>query len=178
MKSYYEKTQQLARVDETGRVIGEIDKWEAHKNGILHKGFSVALFSNNQITLQVRKHPVFDGVVDVTASSHPEMINGKMEDEKGTIIKCLKREWHISEKEIGQLNNLGSIYYKAKDNAGFIEHEYCTFYGAKAIRNVTPDPEFAYGFVQVDLEFLKKNPQSFNLASWVKVALNKNLLVV
>ncbi|MBI4136557.1 hypothetical protein HY469_00685, partial [Candidatus Roizmanbacteria bacterium] len=176
MSSYYNKQIFIPTVTETGKITGEIERWEAHKKGILHKAFSVALFIDHQIVLQIRKHPVFDGIIDVTASSHPEMKEGKMEDEKVGVLNCLKREWHIEENQITNLHDAGSIYYRANDpKSDFIEHEYCTFYVGKIEKMVSPDPEFAYGYSLVDLEFLKKNPQSFNLAPWVVEVLNKKL---
>ncbi|KKR50556.1 MAG: Isopentenyl-diphosphate Delta-isomerase [Candidatus Roizmanbacteria bacterium GW2011_GWB1_40_7] len=176
MQNYYDKTIFIPTVSKTGEITGQIERWEAHKKGILHKAFSVALFLENQIILQVRKHPVFDGIIDVTASSHPEMKDGKMEDEKEAVIRCLKREWHVEEKDIHDLKDLGSVYYRAKDpKSDYIEHEYCTFYVGKIEKMVSPDTEFAYGYSLVDLNFLKKNPQSFNLAPWVIKAFQDNL---
>ncbi|MCR4263388.1 MAG: hypothetical protein NUV98_01555 [Candidatus Roizmanbacteria bacterium] len=172
MSDYYDQKIYIPTVTETGEITGQIERWEAHKNGILHKAFSVALFDDHQIILQVRKHPVFDGIIDVTASSHPEMKDGKMEDEKQAVIRCLQREWHVDESDIHDLKDVGSVYYRAKDpRSDYIEHEYCTFYVGKIEKMAFPDPEFAYGYSLVDIEFLKKNPQSFNLAPWVEKAI-------
>ena len=173
MTQYYYKTIYILRVDESGNILGQIERWEAHEKGILHKAFSVALFVNNQIILQVRKHPVFDGIIDVTASSHPEMKGGNMEDEKEAVLRCLQREWHVDESDIHDLKDVGSVYYRASDpKSNYIEHEYCTFYAGKIEQMVSPAPEFAYGCSLVDIEFLKKNPQSFNLAPWVEKGIN------
>lgn len=167
MSDYYNKKIQIPTVTKSGIITGSIDRWKAHEKGILHKAFSVALFHNNQIILQIRKHPVFDTVVDVTASSHPESIDGKMEDEKKAVIKCLEREWNISVAE-SQLHDIGSVYYKAKDPKSiYIEHEYCTFYKSNIDEMIKPSLEFAYGFVFVDLDYLLKNPHCLNLAPWV-----------
>ena len=172
MSTYYDKTIYIPRVDESGKILGEVERWEAHKKGILHKAFSVALFFNTQIVLQVRKHPVFDGIIDVTASSHPEMRDGKMEDEKEAVIRCLNREWHVDGEDILGLKDAGSVYYRAKDpKSDYIEHEYCTFYTGKIEQIIFPDPVFAYGYSLVEINYLKKNTQSFNLAPWVMKAL-------
>lgn len=167
MSDYYAKMIFIPTVTKSGDITGQIERWEAHEKGILHKAFSVAVFSNDQIYLQIRKHPVFDRVVDVTASSHPMMINGKMEDEQDAVIKTLKREWNTPVK-INEIKDLGSIYYKSKDkNSKYIEHEYCTFYVVQTDKNITPDLEFAYGYSLVELEFLKQHPETYNLAPWV-----------
>ncbi|MBI4130209.1 hypothetical protein HY468_02750 [Candidatus Roizmanbacteria bacterium] len=173
---YFKKTIYIPTVTKTGKITGSIERWEAHKKGILHKAFSIALFYEDQIYLQVRKHPVFDGIVDVTASSHPEMKEGTMEDENDAVIRCLKREWRRSVAK-SQLHDIGSVYYRSKDpKSEYIEHEYCTFYSAEIEHEIKPDLAFAYGFIQVDNEYLKKNPSSFNLAAWVKTALREKLL--
>jgi len=169
---YNKKVFYIPTVTETGEITGQIERWEAHKKGILHKGFSVALFYQDQILLQLRKHPVFDKVIDVTASSHPLVIDGKNQDEEDAAMNCLEREWEVMRTEIKKLNNCGSFVYKAEDGAGFIEHEYCTFYSAVIDRLPQPNLEFAYGYISVDLKFFKENPQIYNLAPWVKEGIN------
>ena len=176
MSQYYTRTIYIPKVTESGEIIGKVERWEAHEKRILHKAFSVALFYQNNIILQIRKHPVFDTVIDVTASSHPEMIDGEMEDEKGAVIRCLAREWNISiEKDL--FKDIGSIYYKADDpKSEYKEHEYCTFYRTNIDKMPFPDHDVAYGYTLVSLEFLRKNAQDFNLAPWVVEAVSKQLL--
>lgn len=169
--SYLQQHQNIIRVDEKGNAIGEIEKWEAHKKGILHKGFSVALYYQDQIILQLRKHSVFDKVVDITASSHPLVIDGKNQSEEEAVYTCLVREWNVTRDELLNFTNCGSFVYKAEDGAGYTEHEYCTLYSAVIDRLPQPNLEFAYGHVQVEREFFKQNPHMYNLAPWVKEGL-------
>jgi len=168
MSPYYKQQIYIPRVDETGKIVGEIERWEAHKKGILHKGFSVALFYNELLILQLRKHPVFDKVVDLTASSHPQVNNGQSQDEEVAVFDCLLREWNVVRKEVTNFTNRGSFVYRAEDGAGYIEHEYCTFYSALIDKQIQLNREFAYGFIQVDFKFFKSNPRLFPLAPWVK----------
>lgn len=166
--SNLKQSQSIIRVDENGKSIGTIDKWEAHKKGILHKGFSVGLFYHNQLILQIRKHSVFDKVVDLTASSHPLVINGNNQSEEDAVHDCLLREWNVRNNELSNFRNCGSFVYKAEDGAGYIEHEYCTFYVAFIDREIKSNSDVAYGFAVVSLEELKKNKKLFpNLAPWV-----------
>src|SRR3989344_7657948 len=109
MSQYYTRTIYIPKVTESGEIIGKVERWEAHEKGILHKAFSVALHYQNNIILQIRKHPVFDSVIDVTASSHPEMKDITMEDEKQAALRTLKREWQISITK-DALKETGSIY--------------------------------------------------------------------
>lgn len=73
--SYYAKRQLIAKVDKKGNIIGEIEKWEAHKKGILHRAFTVCLRYEDKFVLQHRKHPSFDGAFDLTSSSHQIFIS-------------------------------------------------------------------------------------------------------
>ena len=77
MNSYYKQKQIIAKVNKKGEIIGKIDKWEAHKKGILHKALSVTLIYKNQYILQHRKHVAFDGVFDLTSSSHQIYIKNR-----------------------------------------------------------------------------------------------------
>ena len=69
----------IATCDKNGNITGEIEKWEAHKKGILHRAYTVAIMHKGKLLLQHRKHPAFGGVLDATISSHQLVINGKLE---------------------------------------------------------------------------------------------------
>lgn len=170
-----QKTQDLILVDKKGKILGSEEKRRAHRKGILHKAFTVVLFYKGKAILQKRKHIVFDKVVDFTASSHPLFIDSKPQNEKEAVLKCLKREWNIKKKDLKNIKNIGSIYYKAKEK-GYIEHELCTFYKANIGYLPVPNSGVAYGFELVELDFLKKNSSLFPLAPWVKKALQKLLI--
>lgn len=179
MNNYYKVKQIIARVDKQGKVIGEIEKWEAHKKGILHKALTVALIYKGQYVIQERKHPAFDGIYDITSSSHQIFVNGKLQTTITATYECLKREWNIEKKEISNLKNLGSIYYKAKDPESiYTEHEICEILVAKL--NVEPKPnlDFAYGFLMAGKKELEnKNSKIYKkLAPWVKVMIEENKL--
>jgi isopentenyl-diphosphate delta-isomerase len=166
--NYYIEKQHIPLVDREGTVTGSGERWDVHKKGILHKGFTVTLKYQNGILLQRRKHPVFDDVVDVTCSSHPLMVEGKMEDEKEAVVRCLSREWGITLDATDVIATNGSVVYKAEDSAGFIEHEYCTFYSVAIQEIPTPNMEFAYGFELIESDYFKKNVKKWNLAPWIE----------
>jgi len=166
--SYLQQSQTIIRVDEKGKPIGGIDKWEAHKKGILHKGFSVALMYESQILLQIRKHPVFDKVVDLTASSHPLVLRGENKKEEDAVYDCLSREWNVQRSELPNIKNCGSFVYRAEDDAGYTEHEYCTFYSADIDRLPSPNTEFAYGCIITSLRYLQLESSKYPIAPWVR----------
>jgi len=177
---YFKKKQIIATCDKEGNITGEIEKWEAHKKGILHRAFTVAIIYRKQLLVQHRKHIAFNGVFDVTISSHQLMKDGKLEDTIASTLNTLEREWNITKKDlIRPIQNNGAIYYRSKDKySEFTEHEVCDLLVAEIKTLKEPNFEFAYGYSLVAKEELlnKKSRQYLNLAPWVKVMLEKNLI--
>lgn len=163
---YYKKKIFLAEVDKNDNAIGKIERWQAHKNGILHRGFTTILTYQNNIVLQHRKHLAFDGYFDLTFSSHQIYKNEKLQSDLEAIEETLKREWNIDPSGIKNIPKyLGKFYYKAKDpNSIFTEHEIDYIYQAELINRPDPNPDFAYGF-----ELIKKQEiENFKIAPWVE----------
>lgn len=163
--SYYSKKQFIARVNKNDQIIGKVEKWKAHKEAILHRGFTMILIYNNQLVLQHRKHPVFNRVWDMSFSSHQvfsPLLSSRVSPTKGggsrgislqtdleAIYEALKREWNVDKKSglKRQPKFLGKIYYRAKDpESQYSEHEIDYIYLAEIKNSPTPNEEFAYGF--------------------------------
>ncbi len=174
------KKQIIATCDRKGNITGEIERWEAHKKGVLHRAFTLAFVYKNSYILQHRKHPVFDGVFDVTSSSHQIMKNGKLEDTVKAATRTLFREWKIKESDVlGKMKVSGAVYYKAKDtNSIYTEHEYCDIVEVRVKKIPEPNYEVAYGCSLVTKKELrnKKSHTYLLLAPWVKVAIENNLI--
>lgn len=177
---YYNQKQIIARVDKKGNVIGQIEKWEAHRKGILHQALTVALIYKDQYILQHRKHPAFDGVFDVTSSSHQLFVNGKLQKTIDAVYDTLQREWGLSKNDLSDTpKEDGAVYYKAKDQySEFMEHEYCYIYSVSVRELPIPKFDFAYGSAVVSKQELrnKKSRLYKNLAPWVQKMIEKNLL--
>ena len=180
MNSYYKIKQIIAKVDEKGKVIGKIEKWEAHKQGVLHKALTVAILYKGQFVVQHRRHPAFDGVYDVTSSSHQLFINGKLQVTEEATYECLKREWNLDKKDLkSEPKNMGTIYYKAKDPKSiYTEHEICEVMVAEVKELPHPNYDFAYGFFLLTKERLfNKNGMFYKqLAPWVKTMIEEGKL--
>ncbi len=179
MLDYYKVKQIIAKVNREGEVIGEIDKWEAHKKGVLHKALTVALLYKGNFLIQHRKHLAFDGVFDITSSSHQLSKNGKLQTSIIATYETLEREWNLSKSDLlYPPKNKGAIYYKAKDtNSEFTEHELCDILVSEVKKLPTPNFDFAYGFslASKDDVLNKKNRIYQNLAPWVKKAIADKL---
>jgi len=177
--NYYERLQYIAHVDREDSFIDSIERWEAHK-GLLHRAFTVALWHEDYLILQHRKHPVFDHVLDVTISSHQLFHNGQMEDSVDAVYRALLREWYLEKSDLLILpQHDGTIYYKAQDpRSEYIEHEVCHIYSTHIKNWKEPNRECAYGYTRISKKELYDNsrPHYASLAPWVVEMINKKLV--
>jgi len=168
---YYKEQHLIELVDRQNRSIGSIDKWQAHKQGLLHRGFTLCLYYQDKIILQHRKHPVFDDVYDLACSSHPIYKKGALQDTKTAVYEALVREWNVQEKHLlVQPSYKGVIYYKAKDTrSSYIEHEMCELYIAHIKNLPSPSLYFSYGFSVMELSYVKDKTKKIHtlFAPWV-----------
>lgn len=163
---YYQKKLFLAEIDKNDHVIGKIERWQAHRDGVLHRGFTAVLTYQNNIVLQHRKHPAFDGYFDLTFSSHPVYKNEMLQNDLEAIYGALKREWNIDKTGlIDEPEFLDKFYYKAKDPQSiFSEHEIDYIYQAELKNLPAPNLDFAYGYSLVE----KNKILDFKIAPWVE----------
>ena len=202
--SYYQKKQYLAQVNKSDKILGRIEKWEAHKKGVLHRGYTLILKYKNQFVLQHRKHPVFDGVFDFSFSSHQiyvpllssratlserreskESRGISLQSDLTAIYDGLKREWNLEKNDLKtEPKFLKKIYYQAKDpSSDYTEHEIDYIYTVELKKFPSPNFDFAYGFKLVKkleigncLPAGKAGKLKIKQAPWVKVILEEQLL--
>ena len=169
---YCQKELFVAQVDKDDNIIGPVERWLTHKNGILHRGFTLVMIYQNNFVLQQRKHLAFDKTLDLTSSSHQVFKNGDLQSDDEAIYEMLSREWNLSKNDLKEgLTKKGSVYYKAKDpNSAFTEHEIDYVYSAKLKRLPEPNPDYAYGYelTNAPKKFLAKNTP----APWVEKIIN------
>lgn len=163
---YYKQKLFLAKVDKNDNIIGTIERWQAHKEAVLHRGFTVILTYQNNIVLQHRKHLAFDSYLDLTFSSHQIYKNEKLQTDLEAIYESLNREWNIDKTGlIEEPIYLGKFYYKAKDpDSIFTEHEFDYIYQSELKEFPNPNPNFAYGFKLIK----KVNIENYKVTPWVK----------
>lgn len=166
---YYQKKLFLARVDKNDNIIGKVERWQAHKEKILHRGFTTIIKIDNHYLLQKRKHPVFDGVFDLSFSSHPIFINERLETIEKAIINSFKREWITYEKK-PKLVVLDKYYYWEKDkNSDYSEHEinylYLLTIKDKKIKN---NPLYSYQMEVLTSKEIIAQISKINFAPWIK----------
>lgn len=169
---YYKKQVYVAGTNTEDVVTGPVERWKAHKEGILHRGFTLILIHEGNCILQHRKHPAFDGLWDLTCSSHQRMIDGILESDEDAMCSALIREWNIGKEDIeGGFQHKGKVYYKAKDvHSMFIEHEFDYVYTAALKKFPSVNKNFAYGCDVVPFEksVFQQALSRFSLAPWVE----------
>ena len=155
---YYKKKQFIAEVNEQDEVVGQSEKWEAHKKGILHRGYTAIVTFEDQFVLQHRKHPVFDNVFDFSFSSHQIYVDDVVQDNVVSVLDGLGREWGIhAEDVIDDIKLAKKIQYKAFDDAsGYYENEIDHIYTVELSKMPEPNYEFAYGFFTIHKNNIEK----------------------
>lgn len=157
-------------VNEKDEPIGTEEKMAAHRQGILHRAFSVFIFnSRNELMLQKRASSKYHsgGLWTNTCCSHPR----PGEDTLAAAHRRLAEEMGFDT----ELTETFSFIYKAPFDNGLTEHEFDHVivgnYDGKPILN----PEEAEGYRSVTLTDLEKEiasaPEAFTY--WLKVSLNE-----
>lgn len=157
-------------VDQRDNEIGVEEKMQAHKEGKLHRAFSVFIFnSKGEMLLQQRAHNKYHsgGLWTNTCCSHPrqgesvdEAAHRRLEEEMG--FDC-------------DLNHAFHFIYNARlDNElteNELDHVFIGYYDGV----VNPDKNEVESFKWMNLEKLTedmdKNPQNYTV--WFKIAINK-----
>lgn len=167
-------------VNNQDEMIGVADKLEAHRQGLLHRAFSVFIYrrhpknqaQNQNIMIDVllqQRHPKkyhSGGLWTNACCSHPR----PGEDIRDAAVRRLQEEMGI----IADLKEVGVFSYKAKVGNDLIENEIDhVFIGEINIININPDPEEIIDYKFVEINELKKNilehPEQYT--AWLSQAL-------
>ena len=157
-------------VDEKDKEIGLEEKIKAHKEGKLHRAFSVFVFNQKgEMLLQRRALTKYHsgGLWTNTCCSHPR----KGEDVDKAASRRLKEEMGFS----CGLKEVFSFIYKTGFDNGLMEHEFDhVFVGAyESEPKINPEEVAEYKWVTMEdlLKDVKKNPQNYTF--WFKEILKK-----
>lgn len=169
---YYSQQIVIPQVDENDKIIGSVERWLAHETGILHSGFTVSVFYKNAILCQHRKHPLFDGVLDLTASSHPIIEAGNIIPSLEMVYQTLQREWNINKDDLlVEPRPIGKVLYKSSDGH-YVEHEMCEFFSTEIDYLPYCNSDYSYGQSLLPVD---KITDQAHLAPWVKAAFEARL---
>lgn len=147
-------------VDEDDRKIGVEEKFKAHREGILHRGFSIFLFNQKgELLLQQRAESKYHsgGLWANTCCGHPR----PQESVEQAAVRRLQEEMAISCK----LERVFHFVYRAEVSSGLVEHEVDHVFIGYYDRTVSPNPTEVMAhrwtpFTELQKE-IKRNPRHF-----------------
>ena len=159
-------------VDERDREVGTEDKERAHREGRLHRAFSVFVFnSRGEMLLQRRARGKYHsaGLWTNTCCSHPR---------PGESVEAAARR--RLREEMGmecELHGAFPFVYRAELDGGMTEHEYDHVLVGECDRDPVPDADEVEEWAWADPEALRsrveEDPESYTY--WFRIAL-PNLL--
>lgn len=162
--------QQVVLVDKNNRKVGVSEKIKTHKEGKLHRAFSIFIFnSKEKLLLQQRAKTKYHsaGLWSNTVCSHPK----PNETYRQAVYRRLKEEMGFDCK----LKKLFCFIYNAGFQNGLIENEYdCVFIG-KFDGQPKPNPKEIMNHKWISAKKLKQDiinhPNKYSV--WLKTALNR-----
>ena len=155
-------------VDMYDREKGSMEKLQAHREGLLHRAFSVFLYRGDEILLQRRAKAKYHcgGLWTNTCCSHP----GLGEDTEESARKRLFEEMGI---HAGPLQEIHSFVYRAPFPNGLTEYEYDHVYVGEFDGEVPFDPREVEEISWVKLADLMSDVVAHpeNYTPWFLIAL-------
>lgn len=150
-------SQLILAVNRLDQSLGLIDKYEAHRRGILHRAFSIFIFrymgSSLEVLLHQRAKDKYhsSGLWTNTCCSHA-LDDDSLEE---TAKKRLQEEMGFS----SELHRVGSFYYKADVGHGMVEHEIDhVFVGLDNPEVIRPNPQEVQDWKWRSVDLLLKLP--------------------
>lgn len=157
-------------VDKNDKEVGVEEKIKAHKEGKLHRAFSIFIFnSKGELLLQKRAKSKYHsgGLWTNTCCSHPksgepieETVHGRLKEEMG--FDC-------------DLKEIFSFSYKVKFDNSLFENEYDHVFIGNFDGKPNPDPEEVDDWKWIDIkelmEDIQENPGNYTY--WLKVSIDK-----
>lgn len=138
--------QEVILCDEQGHPTGEYaERDEAHRGkGQRHLAIVLLLLdAEGRALLQRRKHPLFDGLWDLTGATHPLRRVGKPDETlEEAARRCLDAEYDLTGRVQG-LRSVGGFAYYAPDGEQ-CENEYCHVVVGQLVGTVVAKATAAY----------------------------------
>ena len=167
--------EQVILVDQSDCQIGVMEKIEAHRQGILHRAFSIFIINNeSELLLQQRAINKYHsgGLWTNTCCSHPKP--GDSTDQAAKLR--LQEEMGIA----CDLNPVFQFNYKAKLDNGLTEHEidhvYLGKFNGVPVVNEHEVSDWKYASIPAIQKDLENNPRVYT--SWFKIAFPKLISLI
>lgn len=164
------KEEYVILVNEKDEVIGEMEKQEAHVQGVLHRAFSIFIFSSQKkLLLQQRAAIKYHSPLQWTNTccSHPRKEESYIQAAHRRLQEELGFDTELTEKF--------HFIYKAEVGSGLIEHEFdrvfIGYYEGPVLINPLEVEEVKW----IDLDQLKQemNQEPDKFTEWFKIIFDK-----
>ena len=160
------KEEAVILVNEFDEAIGQMEKMEVHRKGLLHRAFSIFIFdAKGRMLLQQRAAAKYHGALlwTNTCCSHPF----PNEEVKQAACRRLKEEMGFE----APLRHLFSFIYQAGVENGLIEHELDHVFAGIYEKDIFPNPFEVADFKYVTMDSLEKEildePEKFT--TWFRI---------
>ena len=162
-------------VDADDRCIGSEEKLKAHREGLLHRAFSVFLFNaKGELLLQRRALEKYHsaGLWTNTCCSHPRLD----EDVEAAAVRRLGEEMGIA----CPLRKAFSFIYRAEVAPGLVEHELDHVFVGRFDGAAQPDPSEVMEVRWLDPAALRREVASAPGAysAWFRISIERVLALV
>jgi isopentenyl-diphosphate delta-isomerase len=159
-------------VDEQDQEIGQMEKMEAHRLGLLHRAFSILLFnSKGELLLQQRAAHKYHSPLLWTNTCCSHQRPGE------TTLMAAERRLREEMGLSAPLQSAFNFLYKANLDQGLSEHEldHVVFGYTNQDPIINPEEVQAFQWITIDQlsEQLKNNPQT--LTVWFQILLEQHL---
>lgn len=163
--------EQVILVDEQDRVVGASEKLCAHREGALHRAFSVFVFdARGRLLLQQRAHDKYHsgGLWSNTACGHPR----PGEETSAAARRRLREEMNLD----CELREAFGFVYRAELEGALVEHEYDHVFVGTHEGAPAPDPSEVAEWRWVTTDELRRalrdEPQSYSY--WLKLVVESD----
>lgn len=157
-------------VDERDRETGQLEKMAAHREGRLHRCFSIFIFNGKgELLLQQRAASKYHsgGLWTNTCCSHPRLGELVLNAAHRRLMEEMGFDCPLEEKF--------TFIYKSRLDHDLIEHEFDHVFFGEYKKDPKPDPAEVGDWKRVDLVELKKEATNHpeHYTEWLKIILPK-----
>jgi isopentenyl-diphosphate delta-isomerase len=152
--------ERLVLVSADDILVGVCGKLQAHREGLLHRAFSIFVFDDaGRLLLQRRAHGKYHsgGLWTNTCCGHPRPEEAMAD----AVCRRLREEMGIA----CELRKVASLLYRAPLDRGLTEHEFVHIHAGTFIGTPRPDPAEAAGWQWIRLPaltaWIHAEPQAF-----------------
>jgi isopentenyl-diphosphate delta-isomerase len=160
--------QMLILVDKKNKVKGYARRPICHSGkGRMHRAFVAFIDTPKGIILQKRKHRLWDGFLDVSATSHCLRLAKRSESYFEAGQRCVKHELGLTPRFLA---NVGSYTYFAKHGKS-CENEHCSVLIGYSEELPDPNPDCVYSLNYFSIDKLRLLSERKDITPWLRKAL-------